>query len=334
MYDPQYPSACEADTAETSSRSTMGKSVSAYSPGFQQHLQLNGFYLPNHESAAIAKKPSNLQAIKSRLAMVRPSVIPSLLQENSSLEHARLKFIDNNEISHASEDQLKLLLLPILSGQNAMDIPFRNNILLNNLTSLTPSLAANKSLSRVQPDWYDGSPPLALKDVVRNDLSKQIVPSTETTHPCLPNFFMEMKKAGGDTVCCRRQAWHDAALGARGIHNLRSYGDAGNLDDGKAYTITATFEPGPANLTIYAVHPTVSNNPDHSALLLDPARHYEYWMTEVASYRMVSDDDVFQKGVTAFRNARDWAQEQRNQLIQAANSKADTVRPSELMPST
>ena len=43
---------------------------------------------------------------------------------------------------------------------------------------------------------------------------------------------------------CKRQALYDGALGARGIHELRSYVDPETAYDNNAYTITSTYHGG------------------------------------------------------------------------------------------
>lgn len=48
----------------------------------------------------------------------------------------------------------------------------------------------------------------------------------------------------------------------------------------------------------------------------------EYHMSQVKAWALTGDPDTFRQGATAFRNARDWAQEQRDTLITAANERA------------
>jgi hypothetical protein len=45
-------------------------------------------------------------------------------------------------------------------------------------------------------------------------------------------------------------------------------------------------------------------------------------MTQVKAYVLTNDPESFRQGATAFRNARDWAKEQRDALITAANERA------------
>ena len=100
------------------------------------------------------------------------------------------------------------------------DIPSQENLLFRNLKHLTDG-----SITKAKPDYYDGSRPADLNKQIREELGPYIVPSTNTAAPCLPNFFTEGKGPNGSTAVCKRQALYDGALGARGIHELRSYVD-------------------------------------------------------------------------------------------------------------
>ncbi len=43
-------------------------------------------------------------------------------------------------------------------------------------------------------------------------------------------------------------------------------------------------------------------------------------MTQVESWSLIGNPDKFREGVAAFRNARDWAREQRDAFIRAAKA--------------
>lgn len=48
-------------------------------------------------------------------------------------------------------------------------------------------------------------------------------------------------------------------------------------------------------------------------------------MRQIKAYAMTSDTDTFRKGASAFRNMRDYAEEQRNGSIHRANERAKTI---------
>ena len=91
---------------------------------------------------------------------------------------------------------------PIIAGTS--DIPSQENLLFGNLKHLTDG-----SITKAKPDCYDGSRPADLNKQIREELGPYIVPSTNTTAPCLPNFFTEGKGPNGNTAVCKRQALED-----------------------------------------------------------------------------------------------------------------------------
>lgn len=122
---------------------------------------------------------------------------------------------------------------------------------------------------------------------------------------------MEAKAPEGSSAVVKRQACYDGALGARAMHELQSYRQDQPIYDGNAYTLTTTYHAGSGSLKLYSTHPTQ---------LADG--NIEYHMTPIRGWDMTSDPDNFRQGATAFRNSRDWAQEQRDRFISNANDRA------------
>ena len=207
---------------------------------------------------------------------------------------------------------------PIIAG--TADIPSQENLLFGNLKYLT-----NGSITKAKPDFYDGSRPADLHKHIREELGPYIVPSTNTAVPCLPNFFTEGKGPNGNAAVCKLQAMYDGALGARGVHELQSYVDPETSYDDNAYTITSTYHGGSGALKLYTTHRTRSTNPN---------RDYEFRMTQLRGWDMTDNPDTFRQGAGALRNARDWAKEQREELIAAANGKVLDAEYSDLPSST
>ena len=137
------------------------------------------------------------------------------------------------------------------------------------------------------------------------------MPSTNTAASCLPNFFTEGEGPNGSIAVCKRQALYDGALGARGIHELRSYVDPETAYDNNAYTITSTYHGGSGDLTIYTTHSTLST---------DAQNPTDYWMTQLNGWKMTGNSEAFRQGASALRNAMDWAKEKREELMIAANT--------------
>ena len=111
----------------------------------------------------------------------------------------------------------------------------------------------------------------------------------------------------------KRQACYDGALGARGMHELRSYVEPATAFDNNAYTITSTYSGGTGGgvLNMYTTHVAPSMNAEHPI---------EYRMTQLNGWAVTGNLETFRQGATALRNARDWAKEKREEIIAAANA--------------
>lgn len=283
----------EPDTSSKSRR------TSAYDPAFKQHLIDHGVYPEGYGGLRNVQEPHNWEEIQARLAMPRGSLSPSRFGRE-----AFWNFKEKNEDA-LTENTVTSKVFPIIAGTT--NIPSEQNLLFGNLKDLTDG-----SIAKAKPDFYDGTRPDELHKQIRADLGPYIVPSKKTTAPCLPNFFTEAKESDGSPAVCKLQALYDGALGARGVHELRSYVDGEASYDNNAYTITSTYHGGTGDLTIYSTHPILSN---------DPQIAVEYRTTQLRGWKMTDAPNTFRQGASALRNARDWAQEQRKAIVAAANEK-------------
>ena len=279
------------ETGQTSTRR-----LSAYDPAFEQHLIDHGIFPAGYGSAKDIQKPHNWEELNAKLALPRAS---SLFTYDDFLA-----FLDKNKEA-LTEAQVMSEAIPIIAG--AADIPSGKNLRFTNLKDLT-----DNSLVQAQPDFYDGSRPEELNKEIREEFGPYIVPSTNTAAPCLPNFFAEGKGSNGPPKVNMLQACYDGALSARGMHELRSYVDPEAAFDNNAYTITSTYD-SMGSLSLYTTHPVESTN---------PGRQVEYRMTQLDIFPLTRNLDTFREGITFWRNARDWAQDERKKLIAAANTKA------------
>lgn len=200
-----------------------------------------------------------------------------------------------------TEGKVMSKVFPFIAG--TADTPLQEKLQFGNLEHLT-----NGSITKAQPDFYDGSRPADLKDCIREELGQYIIPSTNTAAPCVPNFFTEGKGPNGNAVVCKRQALYDGALGARGIYEPQSYVNPETLCDDSTYTITSIYHGGSGALKLCTTHYIRSNNPN---------RDYEFRMTQLRGWDMTDNPDTFRQGASALRNARDWAKEKREELINA-----------------
>ncbi|KAK5142581.1 hypothetical protein LTR04_002181 [Oleoguttula sp. CCFEE 6159] len=178
-------------------------------------------------------------------------------------------------------------------------------------TNLAP--LTDGTITAPKPDFYDGALPEQLDRRVRNALGRYIVPSKNFSNPALPNFFAEAKGPDGSAAVAKRQACYNGAIGARGMLHARSYVSGDDLQcDGNAYTITSTYHNG--HLQMYTTHPIQPAEPDGT-----PGYH----MTQLNTWGVTGNLETFRQGASAFRNARDWAKEQRDDMITRANAKAN-----------
>ncbi|KAL9128239.1 MAG: hypothetical protein Q9217_003056 [Psora testacea] len=288
-----------ANTGSESNPSSTPKKTSAYNPCFEQHLIDHGVYREGYNDDGGLEAPANLEEINRRLAQPRRSLSPSCFPWEAFLNFRK----KNREA--LTENTVMSKAFPIITGDAG--ISSQGNLQFGNFEDLTDG-----SITKAMPDFYDGSRPAELNPQIRADLSPYIVPSTNTAAPCLPNFFMEGKGPKGYPLVCKLQALYDGALGARGVHELRSYVGRETLFDNKAYTITSTYDHN-GTLTIYTTHPIRSEYPKTST---------EYRMTQLNAFAMTGNPDTFRQGATALRNARCWSKEKREELIAAGNVKA------------
>ena len=313
MSSSQLGSRKRAKTGRESDISSKTKKSSAYDPAFEQHLIDHGIYPHgyDYDDDDGSVYPDNWEEINERLAQPRPSLSPSRFPREA------FRKFEKTNMQALTENTVMSKAFPIIAG--TADIPSQENLLFGNLKHLTDG-----SITKAKPDCYDGSRPADLNKQIREELGPYIVPSTNTAAPCLPNFFTEAKGPKGTTDVCKRQALYDGAVGARRIHELRSYVGQETLFDNNAYTIASTYHHS-GLLTMYTTHPTPSEAPTNPT---------EYRMTQLRSFAMTDAPDTFRQGASALRNARDWAEEKRKELIAAANGKVPDAEHSDLVSST
>lgn len=200
-------------------------------------------------------------------------------------------------------------VVPVIAGSQDARHYSSSDIVFNRLQKFDPDISSAK------PDIYYGAQPSQIDPRVRQELGEYIVPSGQQKRPAAPNYFFEGKSASGKPDVAQRQAMYDGALGARGMLQLQNYGNIATAYDGNAYTMSATYSDG--QLKMYATHPKESSR----------AGQTEYHMTQLDSFAMTGNINGFRTGAAAYRNARDWTEEQRNRIINEANLVAQSTSP-------
>ena len=62
-----------------------------------------------------------------------------------------------------------------------------------------------------------------------------------------------------------------------------------------------------------------------------PGGRPEYCMSQLRSFAMTDTAETFRQGVTAYRNARDWTKEQRDEAIKQANERVVDIQSGTLV---
>lgn len=293
-----------ASRSKDTQQSTSTKSSGPYSRNFHQHLVDHAVYPAHYRfpDGTLPSKPANWDEIQQRLRQPRPSLSPS------RFTHEDFETFVQADGDTAKESQVLSSVIPIIEGIvkdgkcAAGGIPFTN---LDHLTDGT--------LVSGNPDRYYGARPEQLHPQIREELSGHTIPSTQKDLPVAPNFFLAVKGPDGSLAVAGRQACYDGSLGARGMSSLQARGQHGESDltpDYGAHTVTSIYHGG--TLKMYTVHQ------QQSATSVPQS---EYFMHQVGSWSITGDKDAFCAGAAAYRNARDWTQEERDRLIRLANMK-------------
>ncbi|KKZ66335.1 hypothetical protein EMCG_07936 [[Emmonsia] crescens] len=296
------------DSNRTTTRTT---STTAYNRNFEQKLIDYGVYPKGYEypDGRVPAKPNNWEEITERLAQPRRSLSPSKFSEK---EFQKFERADTNAFK---EKSVATSVMPTIDGNIGDPKCIGGDYPFSNLAPLTDGTLAN-----AKPDHFFGARPKQLKPEIRDELNNFIIPSTQTSLPMTPNFFLEVKGPDGSPAIATRQACYNGTLGARGIHKLQSYKQDEPVYDNKAYTITSTYLAG--TLKLYTTHSTAPRESDDRS---------EYIMTPLRSFAMTDSPDTFRSAACVYRNARDWAKEQRDILIKSANERHQQTRSAELL---
>lgn len=282
-------------TVTTKSGTTKSrKSITPYNRGFEQHLTDHAIH-PDWKS-----QEPGLEGVKSALGVPRPSLSPSRFSDSA------FKTFRQNDAQAKDEDDVKLYVVPTITGAKHINHPSATNTQFANLEPLTDG-----TIAPAQPDMYYGAYPEQLDRSIRDDLGHHIIPSTMLDKPMAPNFFLKAKGPNGSLAVATRQARYDGAVGTRAMHSLQNYGAEEPVYDGKPYTFSSIYHGG--TLKMYAHHATAPTT---------PGGRPEYHMTQLRTISMTDTRETFVDGATAFRNARDLAKQHRDTFIQAANARA------------
>src|ERR1700722_5383969 len=194
------------------SGTTKTSKSSAYSSNFEQKLIDRGIYPKGYEfqNNRTPPAPMNLEDIRRRLTQPRPSLSPSQFLESDFNNFER-----HNDRAR-TEPNAMAKVVPIIAGDSDDQYPSQADVPFGHLELM------DKDLVKPKPDLYYGAKPEQIDRQVRDELGKYIVPSSDTSLPAVPNYFLEGKSTKGRADVAVRQACYDGAVGARAMHQLRN----------------------------------------------------------------------------------------------------------------
>ncbi|PHH63640.1 hypothetical protein CDD81_5621 [Ophiocordyceps australis] len=292
-------SACPGSNSSYTGTCSASTGGMTYNSHFEQNLVKHGVYpdcyvYPNGEEPPAAE---NLQEIIQALKKPIPCLSTSmeLHKEFKRFKMANAHAADKVALSHA--------LLRVLEGD---DVDYETDGTQAGFTNLVP-LSAGLAAS-ISPDFCDGAPQEQLRARLRQQFGGHVMPAVEEGVPIVPNFFLEVKGPDGTDAVAQRQICYDMAFGARAIHTLRTVVPPLVIFDNRAHTLGCTYVAGV--LKIFASHPVAP---------ADAQSNPGYVTTLVDGFFMLGNSARFYQGITAYRNARKWAERERNEAITQAN---------------
>lgn len=190
--------------------------------------------------------------------------------------------------------------------QSTARISFAKNLVFDNLEPLI-----HDNLIDAKLDFYDEARLAQIDLRIREELESYIILATQRQASTLPNIFTKTKSLDESAIVIKRQACFDDALSARDIHKFRLFKANHTLAyDNNVYIIILTYHDD--QLKIYTIHLIQS---------IDSKKSLEFHMTQLDDWALTSSYEQFQQGTSAFRNARDWAKTQRDELIVVVNNR-------------
>ncbi|KAG8527277.1 uncharacterized protein KY384_008021 [Bacidia gigantensis] len=249
--------------------------------------------------------PTNLSSIQERLEQPRRSLSPSRFTDADFLEF-QVK-------DHEAQSHVIILknILPLILGSS--NVPEASEILFTNIKSVPAD-----NFTQLKPDIYDGVDPSNLDANIRNILSRYIEPSKNSSCPCLPNAYIEVKGKNQSPQIGQYQALHDGLIGERAMLKIIQYANNDESPNNAAHTIAAIYHAGDALLTLYTMHAIQRN--EHGE-----QERIGYRQTQLTGFKMDSRQDQWIAGATTLRNAREWAREQHENAVTKAHDAIDPM---------
>ncbi len=215
--------------------------------------------------------------------------------------------LKRSERADPSDDEITQNVLPLIFGSTQI-IPHQVNKVCTNFAPLTDG-----TLCQAKPGLFDGVKRKDVHESVLHSIGTEIAPTTETSSPILPNFFMEVQGYMGSHFKLMMRSLYDGALGARAVSAAQSFiGGEARQHDGEGFSMVATYGPYPGFLHLNVTHRTKD----------EESGKPRYRERMLGSWKLTESMEDFVRGVTALRNAREWARDERTRLVAQMNSTA------------
>lgn len=276
------------DPPDTTTQDTETTIPSIYDADFEQHLSKINIH------PIWGSREPDLDNIYETLASPRASLALPQFSVNTFKTFQRASLQASDEDGEL-RDQMVFICRP-----GYVNLPRARNTLFNHFKPLTDG-----TIPSARPDISYGALSEEVHPAIRNELSGPIAPAPNA--PIVANFFLEVKGPDGSAAVQTRQARYDGAIAARAAHRLQSYGQE-PVYDGRPYAFSSTYLDG--TLKLYAHHLTAPTT---------PGGQVEYHMTQISTYALTGNREVFVEGVAAFGNLRDLARQRREAVIREAN---------------
>ena len=285
------------DTTLTSqSKSKQSGKSSTYDPNFGQ-LCLDYYIYPidyEHPDTKEFVKPINLDDVRQVLKTTNTSDSQPVVTED---------FREFKRRTYGADERI-VMVNAIRSLLGISDIRSGCDNRFSNLASITGDTTVNP-----QPDFFDGADTSSIDKTVRDALYNIIVPNQNFRVPVVPNFFLEVKGQNGTLNTLENQTVLNGAYGAHIMHKLQNYLLKRPSYDEKAHAFSSTLIGG--YLDLFAHHLTGDGGSRNQP---------RYHTTLLASYPL-NLEASFIDGVTALRNLRAKAKEDRDLFIAQANQR-------------
>ncbi|RMD44530.1 hypothetical protein DV735_g537, partial [Chaetothyriales sp. CBS 134920] len=162
------PSASRKRPSAPSGPATTTRTLTSADPAFEQNMIDRGIYPHNRHS-----KPQNLDSMRNHLARSRASLSPSVFRDEDFED-----FVERVRRAR-SETSARTDVITVILGDKQTQHWSGADHVFNNLEPF------DEEFPKPKPDHYDGALPETIDRQIRDDLSKYIVPCTDTSRPAL-----------------------------------------------------------------------------------------------------------------------------------------------------